>query len=140
MVGRILQCVACTCVVRAETQITRQEQQERFGAMVGLGLRLLAMVTIGTHPRQQVGQQRTKSIEDRLFAGDQIVPEPGECVVGLVLTALIAVWTVHEAALLEPASQIGTERSNGGVCLLQIRHVGVRHEKTRWWQAGVIRQ
>ena len=109
VMGRIFEGLASLRMIRTQAQVSRQEQQKGLRAVMRLGRPLIAVITVRSHPREQIRQQGLETFDDGSVARNQIVRKPGQGVVRLILPTVIAVRTIHETALLEPPTQIGAQ-------------------------------
>ena len=97
--------------------------------MVGFGLGLIAVQTLGFNPGLEVGDQRAEARGNALVAADQIVRKKGQRVIGLVLSAVILIGTVAADALRNPLRHIAAQ---GVVVRMGLgQFVGHGHEYTK---------
>ena len=107
-------------IPRLQPDVARQEEQEGFGPVMGLGLRLVPVEAFPLHPALQRRLQRLEVAQDRRVPGDQEVGEPREGVVGLVLAAVVGTGRIEAPALLEPVVHLGPESGVGDVAVVDV--------------------
>ena len=137
MVRGVLQQLRGQLVIGEKPGVAWQEQQEGLGTVGGLRLRLVPVDAVVGHPTRQIAQQRAESLCCRRFAGDQVVRQPGEGVIGLILAAAIAPWSVDTRALIEPGRQLGSQLGIVGEGLFHARFTKF-HEGC--WPLALVRQ
>lgn len=90
-------------ILGLQADVARQEEQEGLRPVVGLGFRLVPVHAFPLHPAHQRRLQSLEVTQDRRVSGDQVMGEPRQGVVGLVLAAVVGPGRIEAPALLEPA-------------------------------------
>ena len=87
--GRIGEQPRCHPVLRKQTQVAREEKQKRFGAVVGLGLRLVTVKTFPLDPTRKLITEMLEMFHHCRAARRQKVRKPGQSVVCFILSPAV---------------------------------------------------